>query len=273
MTCVELGLECMKALRGAGNRVAAVLTLEDDVGAAKSGRVYLDRFCSEAGWPLVKVRSINDPQSVAAIRGFDLDWLLIIGWSQVAGREVLASVRHGVLGMHPTLLPQGRGRAPIPWAIIRGLSRTGVTLFKLDEGVDTGPIAAQMELELAADETATGLYARVASAQAELLCEYWPQLLSGTASFRPQNDDHASVWPGRTPEDGEILPTMSGADADRLVRATTHPYPGAFWREGHHLVRVWAGFARHESLAGSCGQPEIALSDGYFVATDFEMDG
>jgi len=78
------------------------------------------------------VNNVNDPEAVAAIRGFDLDWLLIIGWSQIARRPVLDATRRGALGIHPTLLPEGRGRAAIPWTLLKGLRESGVTLFQLE---------------------------------------------------------------------------------------------------------------------------------------------
>ena len=138
VTCVELGLSCMEEIYAAGGELDLAITLHDDRAINKSGRVYLDDFCGARGIDLVKVRHINDSEAIEAIRSREIDWLFIIGWSQIAGPQVLAAPTHGVHGIHPTLLPEGRGRAPIPWAILKGLKETGVTLFKLDEGVDTG---------------------------------------------------------------------------------------------------------------------------------------
>ena len=101
--------------------------------------------------------------------------------------------------MHPTLLPQGRGRAAIPWAILKALPETGVTLFQLDEGVDTGPIIAQKVLPIAANETATTLYERVADAHRSLIGQVWPNLPSGNVQRRIQDESQATIWPGRTP--------------------------------------------------------------------------
>ena len=111
---------------------------------------------------------------------------MIIGWSQIARDAVLAAPRLGVLGMHPTLLPVGRGRAAIPWAILKGLEKTGVSLFKLDAGVDTGPIGGQISLDVAAEETATSLYERVNAAHCGLIARCWPALMDGSLAFREQ---------------------------------------------------------------------------------------
>src|SRR6266496_1733341 len=140
VTCVQLGLACMEEIYAAGGCLDLAITLRDELAQTKSGRIYLDKFCEERRIDLVKIKHVNDSQSIGAIKEKGLDWLFIIGWSQIAGPLVLDAPKRGVLGIHPTLLPAGRGRAPIPWAILKGLKQTGVTLFKLDAGIDTGPI-------------------------------------------------------------------------------------------------------------------------------------
>src|SRR5690554_5788702 len=114
VTCVQLGLSCMEALYEAGGNLSFVMTLEDNQATNKSGRVYLDDFCKAHEIPLLKSRHVNNDDVISAIKEHELDWLFIIGWSQIAGLEVLNAPKQGVLGMHPTLLPTGRGRAAIP---------------------------------------------------------------------------------------------------------------------------------------------------------------
>lgn len=270
MTCVQLGLACMEEIYAAGGELDLALTLHDHKAVAKSGRVFLDAFCKERGTELVKVDNINEPAAIESIQSADLDWLFIIGWSQIARSDVLGSVRRGVLGMHPTLLPAGRGRASIPWAILKQLPETGVTLFQLDEGVDTGPILAQERIVLSKLETATRLYDRVANAHRVLLRRAWPSLVSGRIVAVPQDESRASVWPARRPGDGDLSPDMSVAAADRLVRAVTRPYPGAVWRAGPEPLRVWAGRISSASQPLADGSLRLRFRDGTYDALDFE---
>src|SRR4051812_34024739 len=109
VTCVELGLSCMHAIYDLGGKLDVAISLPDDLARKKSGRVYLDQFAAEHGLALFKFHSINDPECLSRLRAENLDWLFIIGWSQIASREVLAAPRLGALGIHPTLLPEGRG--------------------------------------------------------------------------------------------------------------------------------------------------------------------
>jgi methionyl-tRNA formyltransferase len=261
----------MEEIYAAGGTLDLAITLHDERATNKSGRVYLDDFCGERGIDLVKIRHINDGEAIEAIRSRGIDWLFIIGWSQIAGPQVLAAPTHGVLGIHPTLLPEGRGRAPIPWAIIKGLEQTGVTLFKLDEGVDKGEIAAQEILPLSPDETATTLYERVDDAHRTIIRNVWPALSRDAIELQKQDESKATIWPGRTPEDGRIRSDMTVTDVDRLVRATTRPYPGAFTESADKLVRVWAGRIVDEDkdLGGGI---LIDLADGKYVASEFEIE-
>lgn len=270
VTCVKLGLACMEEIYHVGGHLDLAATLCDDVDRGKSGRVYLDDFCSERGIPLLKAKSVNTPSFVREIRERDIDWLFVIGWSQIAKPAILNAPKNGCVGIHPTLLPQGRGRAPIPWAIIKGLPETGVTLFKLDEGVDTGPIIAQFRLPIADDETATTLYDRVMDAHRILIGRAWPMFEAGKVALTPQNPSKATEWPKRTPADGAILNTMTVAEVDRLVRATTHPYPGAFYDEPDtgRRIRIWGGRAKGPSDQGGPTY-EVRVTDGLYYATAF----
>lgn len=271
VTCVQLGLSCMEAIYEAGGTLELAITLRDEQAGKKSGRVYLDRFCEQHSVPLAKARNFNDENAVAALRAADLDWLFIIGWSQIAHRQVLEAPRRGVLGMHPTLLPVGRGRAAIPWAILKGLDRTGVTLFKLDEGVDTGDILAQLEIPLSPSTNATQLYRAVEQAHVELIKSALPSLQAGAAELHAQDEALATVWPGRTPEDGRIDLNGTAAEAERLVRATTHPYPGAFFERDGRRTIVWE--AEIVASASSDNEPHLDFRDGILRCTNWQDAG
>ncbi|MBR9907053.1 MAG: methionyl-tRNA formyltransferase [Gammaproteobacteria bacterium] len=267
VTCVQLGLSCMEALYQAGGQLSFAMTLEDDQAVNKSGRVYLDEFCAERDIPLLKSRHVNNQDVIDAVREHELDWLFIIGWSQIASSQVLNAPKRGVLGMHPTLLPTGRGRAAIPWAILKGLDKTGVTLFKLDTGVDTGPIVDQVEIPLSASTDAGNLYGLVDEAHVELMKKVVPALMADELVLREQDDRLATEWPGRKPEDGEINLQGSVYDAERLVRAVTRPYPGAFVMVDGKRYVIW----RAEVLDIDDDSFGLQFADGFLKALEYEV--
>jgi methionyl-tRNA formyltransferase len=268
VTAVKLGLSCMEAIYRVGGRLDFAMTLEDNMAVDKSGRVFIDDFCDRHDIPLTKIRNINSDMSLAALEVAQLDWLFIIGWSQIAKTAVLSAAKNGVLGMHPTLLPVGRGRAAVPWTILKGLKTTGVTLFKLDDGVDTGPVLLQREIPVAEDMDATRLYALVETAHVQLMESAYPMLVTGSAAFQKQDESHASVWPGRRPEDGAIDFAGPVEQAERLVRAVTRPYPGAFVDLPDRRRVIWK--ARIAGVSEVSEQPVISFSNGHLICMEWD---
>lgn len=264
-TCVQLGLSCIEEIYRIGGKLDLLITLKDERAKEKSGRVYLDTFAQKNNLLLLKINNINDQEVIEALKSNEIDWLFIIGWSQIAKKEILETPKKGCIGMHPTLLPVGRGRAAIPWAIIKGLKQTGVTMFKLDEGVDTGDIIGQEIIDLDENITATELYERVNKMHIKLISKYWDDIVNDRITLVKQDESKATVWPGRKPEDGELFNNMTMDEADRLVRAVTHPYPGAFYRDGDKIIRIWS--AKVDPNKG-----KIKLKDGFLTPIDYEIE-
>jgi methionyl-tRNA formyltransferase len=265
-TCVQLGLSCIEEIYRIGGNLDLLITLKDEKAKNKSGRIYLDDIANEHNAPLLKIDNINNQEVLSALKEYQIDWLFIIGWSQIAKIDVLGTPTYGCIGMHPTLLPIGRGRAAIPWAIIKGLKETGVTMFKLDEGVDTGDIIGQAVISLNKTTTATELYKKVNDMHITLIAKYWDEIVNNKITLIKQNEALATEWPGRKPEDGELLESMTMDEADKLVRAVTHPYPGAFYIDGEKTIRIW-------SAQTSVSEGIIKVSDGYIIPIDYEIEG
>src|SRR5262249_55741866 len=153
----------------------------------RSGHCSFDDIAARFDAALIETRDVNAPETLNEIRKLEPELVFVVGWSQLVHDAFIAIAREGVFGMHPTLLPRHRGRAPIPWAILTGLARTGVTLFEIvDATPDSGGIVGQVVVDIAPDETATTLFARLAAAHVELTRELVPQLIARTAPWFPQ---------------------------------------------------------------------------------------
>jgi methionyl-tRNA formyltransferase len=264
-TCVQIGLSCIESIYEIGGHFDLLISLHDHKAINKSGRIYLDEIAQKHDVPLLKINHINDSEVVQSLKDHKIDWLFIIGWSQIASVEIINVPLCGVIGAHPTLLPQGRGRAAVPWAILKGLDKTGVTFFKMDEGVDTGEILAQYEIPISPNETATQLYLKVNNAHISLIQSVWAAINQGTLVGCPQNESDATYWDGRNPEDGYITPEMTLEEVDRLVRATTHPYPGAFVIKDGKKCIIWSGTKDSTSE----GFP-VKCYNGIYMGTEVE---
>ncbi|WP_313163983.1 formyltransferase family protein [Sedimentibacter sp.] len=265
-TCVQLGLSCIEEIYRIEGKIDLLITLEDEKDINKSGRIYLDEIADKKNISLLKINNINDTEVIEALKKNEIDWMFIIGWSQIAKKKLLETPKIGCIGMHPTLLPVGRGRAAIPWAILKGLKQTGVTMFKLDEGVDTGDIIGQGIIDIDKNITATELYKKVDEMHIELLSKYWETIMNNEVVLIKQDESKATEWPGRKPEDGELFNSMTMDEADKLVRAVTHPYPGAFYKDGEKVIKIWS--AKFDKDKG-----KIKLRYGYMTPIDYEIEG
>ncbi|MFG2042677.1 formyltransferase family protein [Dactylosporangium sp. NPDC048998] len=167
-------------------------------------------------------------------------YILVVGWSRLISSDVLAIPkivhsadatevgRHGCIGMHPTKLPTGRGQAPIPWTIIKGLRSTALTVFFLEPEADTGPIIAQYDLPVHERESSASLFYRMASMHFDAGMELAGHLACRQVESRVQVSDQATRWPKRRPSDGKIDHSMHYAEIKGLVRGLLGPYPRAF---------------------------------------------
>jgi methionyl-tRNA formyltransferase len=276
-----IGRDCLVAAADAGAEIVGVVTLPGPIDPNRSGQCSFDDIVARFDATLIETRDINALETLNAIRKVEPELVFVVGWSQLVHDPFIALAREGVFGMHPTLLPRHRGRAPIPWAILTGLARTGVTLFEIvDATADSGALVGQVEVEVAPDETATTLFARLADAHVELTRRFVPQLVMRSAPRIPQDPRRASSWPRRSPADGIIDWETRAPYLYDWVRAQTRPYPGAFTFIGDEKVIVWE--ARPVELterapAGTIVElreagPVVACGEGGLVLEEIQTD-
>ncbi len=252
----------LRALAGAGHRPERLITLPLDKASRHSDFVDLAPVAEELGVPIARAVDVNAEEVLGPLRAVEPDVVLVIGWSRICRAEFRAAARIGTLGYHPTQLPSLRGRAALAWTILLGLERTGGTLFWLDEGVDSGPIAAQELFDLAPDTDVRRLIALHCRAIERMVPRLFDRLAAGEVPARPQDEAQATYAAVRRPADGEIDWTRSADEIERLVRAVSRPYPGAFtWLNGQKLV-VWAArVVRYPHWTAQSGQ-SFAYDDG-----------
>ncbi len=276
-----IGRDCLEAAAEAGAEIVGVVTLPGPVDPNRSGQCSFHDVAARHDAVLVETRDVNSPDTLNALRKLEPDLVFVVGWSQLVHDPFIAIAGEGVFGMHPTLLPRHRGRAPIPWAILSGLARTGVTLFEIvDATADSGAIVGQVVVDIAPDETATTLFERLANAHVELIRELVPQIIARTAPRIPQDPRRASTWPRRAPADGIIDWETRALYLHDWVRAQTRPYPGAFTFLGDERVIVWAARAVDLDGIAPAGTvvelrpegPVVACGEGGLVLEDIQSD-
>jgi len=274
-----IGRDCLEAAATAGAEIVGIVTLPGPIDPNRSGQCPFDDVAARLSATLVETRDVNSDQTVAAVRALEPELIFVVGWSQLLREPFIELASEGVFGMHPTLLPRHRGRAPIPWTILTGLARTGVTLFEItDPTADSGAIVGQVEVDVPPDETATSLFARLAEAHVSLLGDLVPQLVARSAPRMAQDPTRASSWPRRTPADGIIDWETRARNLYDCVRAQTRPYPGAFTYLGDEKVIVWGARPVELPEAAPAGTiveihdegPVVACGEGGLVLEEIQ---
>jgi len=234
----DIGAVCLEELIGAGDELALVITHDDRPGETIWFRSVRD-LAERHGIPVIAPTDVNAAEIVERVRALQPDFLFSAMFRQLLKRELLGVARRGALNLHPSLLPRFRGRSPINWVLVEGESETGVTLHYMVEKADRGDIVAQRRIAIDEQDTALTLHRKATEAARLLLRETYPLLASGRASRSAQDPSRASYYGGRTAADGEIDWRRPARVIYGLVRAVTHPYPGAFTWQGKRRVLVW----------------------------------
>jgi methionyl-tRNA formyltransferase len=221
-------------------KVVGVLTTPkpedpDKVSGYKDFSELTDKF----GVKLYQLTSLKNPNSLQLLNSLSPDIIFCIGWSRIIGKDILDLPPFGVIGMHPTLLPEGRGRAPIPWAILKGLKKSGVTMFYLDEGVDTGDIIDQEEFSIDFEDDAKKVYEKSIQTMVSLAKKNLNLISQNTVMRKKQNSSKATYWEQRRPEDGIIDWSKSSFENYNFIRGLSKPYPGAFGFLHDKKIKIW----------------------------------
>jgi methionyl-tRNA formyltransferase len=178
------------------------------------------------GLPVIQPEKLRLPEAMDQLRAWAPDLIVVAAFGQILRPAVLDLPPRGCINVHGSLLPRGRGAAPIQAAILAGDRETGITIMKMDPGVDTGPILSQRAIPIAPGETGGTLFAKMAPLGAELLLETLPAYLGGELEPRPQPEEGATYAPMLKKEDGLLDFTQPAEALERRVRAM-NPWPGA----------------------------------------------
>ncbi len=232
----ERGISGLRALAAAGHEIVGVIAHPD--GTAAVG----DTFAAEArlmGFPVRQPEKVNDPAFIDVLRPLAPEVIVLAGYGQIVRRPFIDLAPLGCINLHAGKLPQYRGSSPLNWALINGEREIGLSIVRVDEGVDTGDVFAERAFPVGIDDTIADLHALANRNFPEMLLETLDGLSAGTLVPRKQDGAKAGYWPLRFPDDGLILwDTLSAVEIHNRIRALTDPYPGAFGFLGERRVRI-----------------------------------
>ena len=259
-----MGCLGFEALLAHGFEVTAVFTHRDD----PREEVWWESLAAKAESRAIPVHYAEDAKSPAVqelVASYAPDFVFSFYYRFMIPPAVLALAGRGALNLHGSLLPRYRGRAPVNWVLVEGQTETGVSLHYMVEKPDAGALVDQERVAIDFADTAFTLYGKLEDAARRLLDRALPALAAGTAQASPLNLSEGSYRGGRKPADGRIDWSWPAQRIYDLVRAVTHPYPGAFTTlRGRRLLVWWA-----LPVAGAGAEPGVVTSvgaDGITVA-------
>ncbi len=269
----NIGYACLTELVKQGHEVAAVVTHEDDP-AEEVWFASVAELARSRGLPVLTPRDPNTPEFVAQIRELAPEIIFSFYYRSMLKAPLLAIPPRGCLNLHGSYLPAYRGRCPVNWVLVNGEAETGVTLHYMVEKPDAGDIVAQRKVTIDFADTAATLYERMTAAARTVMAATLPLLAAGTAPRVPQDHSRASYYGGRRPEDGRFEWSFDALRIHNLVRAVTHPYPGAFTAMGRDKLTVWACYPHDGSYISGLHTPGTVVQitpAGPVVATGSGM--
>ena len=230
------------------------------------------------GVPVYQPERIKRPESVDYLRSLAPEAMVVVGYGQIIPQSIIDITPLGILNVHASLLPRYRGAGPIQWAIVNGETVTGVTIMRIDAGLDTGPMLLKAATAIGADETALDLGRRLSVMGADLLIEALDALAAARIVPQPQENAQASYAPMLKKEDGRIDWSRSAAQIHNQVRGM-QPWPGAYSIFRGGALHVW----RARPVEAGAGHPPgtlvrikpllVACGAGALELIEVQMEG
>ncbi len=276
----QMGHDCMAALLAMGVPIAALFTHQDSPG-------------EEIWWDSCQALAHRNSIPVHTPKKLDREWIDRIAalrpaviysffYRHLIPNTILRLAPRGAYNLHGSLLPKYRGRAPVNWMIANGEREAGVTLHHMVARADAGDIVGQRATAIAEDDTALTLYRKLVPLGVDLIREFHPQIVAGRAPRRPQDLSLGSYYGRRGPEDGRIDWRWPARRIVNLVRAVTHPYPGAFGFIASRKLLIWqAELGAESDVHGEAGEVlgvaeggiEVAAGAGVVTLKRVQLEG
>lgn len=237
----EIGCVCLEELLKQGVEVTAVITHPDDPDEKIWFRSVLS-LAKKNKIPVFETGSVKEGEWLEKVAGFKPDVIFSFMFRRLLPEGICKCAPLGAFNLHPSLLPKYRGRCPANWVLVNGETGTGLTMHEMVKKADAGVIIAQERVAIGPDDDIADLYKKLVQKAPVLLRAVLPGINDGTCPRTIQDESKATKFGGRTPSDGMFEWNWDPGRIHNLVRAVTHPYPGAFFqndRKSGRKLFVW----------------------------------
>ncbi len=209
--------------------------------------------------------TLRSEQAAAALRSFEPEVVVVVAYGLILPKEILAIPARGCLNLHASLLPRWRGAAPIQRAIMAGDAHTGVMIMRMEEGLDTGPVALAERIEIGPEANAGEIHDRLARIGADLMLRALAALERGSLSFTPQGEEGVIYARKIDKAEARIDWTKSAIETHNLIRGLA-PFPGAFFEADLGKGRERIKILRAHVVVDAVGDPGRVIDDALTIA-------
>lgn len=278
----SFAVPALRAIHESNHELIGVVTQPDKPRGRgrKLGISPVKKLAMGLRLPIIQPETMRDEAFIEEVNRMSPDLIVVAAFGRLLTRELLNIPPCGCINVHASLLPKYRGAAPIQWAIVNGERRTGVTIMKMDEGMDTGDILLTQEVEITDTDTAQSLHDRLAQVGAGLVINALDGVERGTIRPVPQDNIMASYAPPLKTEDGLIDWSRPAREIYNRIRGLA-PWPGAFTYLRGSRLKVFSGEVIEEGVRDTAGKvvqsgPEgvkASTGRGFLVIKEVQLEG
>ena len=258
----DFSVGTLRELVKAGHEVVGVVSQPDKPkGRGKSLMpTPVKEAALELGLPVYQPKKVRDPEFLEVLRELAPEVIVVVAFGQIIPQSILELPPYGCINVHASLLPKYRGAAPIQWAVIDGEPESGVTIMKMDTGLDTGDMITKVVVPIEKDETGGSLFDKLSEAGAKLLVDTLPSLADGTAVYEKQPEESPTPYAAMIQKQlGNIDWKRSAVEIERLIRGL-NPWPSAFTKLNGKTLKIWSAQVLNESEKDAAAVPGTILS-------------
>ena len=277
----DFAVGTLTALIEAGHEIVLAVTQPDKPRGRKQTLVAppVREAAVSHGIPVFQPKRVREPEALEELRKYEPELIVVAAFGQLLPKELLDMPTYGCINVHASLLPKYRGAAPIQRAILNGDAVTGVTIMRMDVGLDTGDMIAKEEVVIAPEDTGGTLFDKLSKAGADLLVRTIPSIADGTAVYTPQDESEATKVGQISKKDGRIDFTRSARSIEWQVRGL-NPWPSAYTYLGNKTLKIWSAQVR-EGTGAEIGTVVflekdcfgVQTGDGVLVCLEVQLEG
>lgn len=279
----DFSVGTLRALAEAGYEIAGVISQPDKPrGRGKSLMpTPVKEEAVRLGLPVFQPAKVRDPEFVEILKNLKPDVIVVVAFGQIIPASILSVAPLGCINVHASLLPAYRGAAPIQWAVIDGLAETGVTIMRMDTGLDTGDMIAKVTVPLDPEETGGSLFDKLSRAGAKLLVETLPALEDHTAVFEKQPEESPTAYAGMIRKEmGNLDWQLPAVKLERLIRGL-NPWPSAYTHLAGKTLKLWRTRVKEENaealpgtvLEAPQGELLVQTGEGTLQILELQLEG